>query len=211
MPTTSAISTQGSILQVATGSGGPLTITALADGDPTILTSAAHGLMLGDVVTISGSTAPPGLNATFPILAKTTNTFAINLDTTGAAAMAGSPIATPVAWTAIKNFKTVKGFDGKVAKLDATNLASTAKEWVPGLLDPGQFTFDVDVDMADPGQIALRNNLYSAAVVPFKLTLPNGHTATFNAFVETFPWDGGVDKLLSANVNLMITGPVTYA
>lgn len=211
MPTTSAISTQGSTLQVATGSGSPITITAAALGDPTILTAAAHGLGLGDVVTISGSTDPVGLNATFPILAKTTNTFAVPLDTTGGVALAGSAIATPVSWTAIKNFKTVKGFDGKVAKLDATNLASTAKEWVPGLLDPGQFTFDVDVDMSDPGQTALRNFLYSAAVVSFKLTLPNSHTATFTAFVESFPWDGGVDKLLSANVNLMITGPVTYA
>lgn len=206
-----AISTQGSYLQVATGSGSPLTISSIAEGDPTIATSAAHGLALGDVVTISGATAPPGLDATFPIIAKTTNTFAIPLDTTGAAALAGSPIATPVAWTRIANFKTVKGFDGKVAKLDATNLGSVAKEYVPGLYDPGQFTFDVDVDMNDPGQIALRNFLYSAAVVSFKLTLPNGHTATFTAFVETFPWDGGVDKLLAANVNLMITGPVTYA
>lgn len=210
MPNT-AISTQGSTLQVATGSGSALTISSIAEGDPTICTSAAHGLALGDVVTISGSTAPPGLNATFPIIAKTTNTFAVPLDTTGAAALAGSPVATPATWTAIKNFKTVKGFDGKVAKLDATNLSSTAKEYVPGLLDPGQFTFDVDVDMTDPGQTALRNFLYSAAVVSFKLTLPNGHTATFSAFVESFPWDGGVDKLLSANVNLMITGPVTYA
>lgn len=206
-----AISTQGSYLQVATGSGSPLTISSIAEGDPTICTSAAHGLALGDVVTISGATAPTGLDATFPVIAKTTNTFAIPLDTTGAAALAGSPVATPVTWTKIANFKTVKGFDGKVAKLDATNLGSVAKEYVPGLYDPGQFTFDVDVDMADPGQIALRNFLYSAAVVSFKLTLPNGHTATFTAFVETFPWDGGVDKLLAANVNLMITGPVTYA
>lgn len=207
----SAINTQGSTLQVGTGSGGPITITGAALGDPTILTAAAHGLTLGDVVAISGSTDPVGLNATFPLLAKTLNTFAVPLDTTGGIALAGAPIATPVTWTAIKNFKTVKGFDGKVAKLDATNLASLAKEYVPGLLDPGQFTFDVDIDVSDPGQTALRNNLYSAAVVPFKLTLPNGHTATFNAFVETFPWDGGVDKLLTANVNLMITGPVTYA
>jgi hypothetical protein len=206
-----AISTQGSTLQVATGSGSALSISSIAEGNPTILTSAAHGLALGDVVTIAGSTAPAGLNATFPVIAKTTNTFAVPLDTTGGAAFAGTTTATPVAWTAIKNFKTVKGFDGKVAKLDATNLSSTAKEYIAGLLDPGQFTFDVDVDMADPGQTALRNFLYSASVVSFKLTLPNGHTATFSAFVESFPWDGGVDKLLTANVNLMITGPVTYA
>lgn len=209
--TTTAISAQGSKLEVATGSGSPIPVSALGEGNPTIASAAGHPLVLGDVVTISGSTAPAGLNGTFPIIAKTANTFAIPLDTTGGAALAGSPIATPVQWTSIKNLKTIKGFDGKVAKLDATNLASTAKEYISGLLDPGQFTFDVDLDVNDPGQIALRNFLATAAVVQFKLTLPNGHTATFTAFVETFPWDGGVDKIVTANVNLIISGPVTYA
>ncbi|KAA1015974.1 phage tail protein [Paraburkholderia panacisoli] len=206
-----AISAQGSTLQVATGSGSPITITAAADGSPTILTAAAHGLALGDVGTISGSTAPAGLNGTFPVIAKTVNTFAIPLDTTGGAAMAGSPIFTPAQWTGIKNLKTFKGMDGKVAKLDATNLSSTAKEYISGLLDPGQFSFDVDLDANDAGQTALRNFLATAAVVSFKLTLPNAHTATFLAFVETFPWDGGVDKIVTASVNLIISGPVTYA
>jgi hypothetical protein len=206
-----AISAQGSKLEVATGSGAPITITAIAEGNPSILTSAAHGLVLGDVATISGSTGPVGLNATFPVIAKTVNTFAIPLDTTGGTAFAGTTIATPVAWTKIGNLKTIKGFDGKVAKLDATNLSSIAKEYIPGLSDPGQFTFDVDLDVIDPGQVALRNNLATAAIVSFRLTLPNAHTATFLAYVETFPWDGGVDKIVSGNVNLIITGPIIYA
>jgi hypothetical protein len=209
--TTSAISSQGSKLEIQTGAGSPLTISAAALGDPTILTSTAHGLTLGDVVTISGSTAPVGLNATFPVIAKTTNTFAVPLDTTGGIALAGSAVATPVVWTAIKNLKTLKGFDGKPAKLDATNLASTAKEWVPGLTDPGSVSFDVDIDMSDPGQIALRNNLVTGTTFQFKFTTPNAHTATWAGYVETFPWDAGVDKLLSANLTVVITGPITFA
>ncbi|AXF04793.1 phage tail tube protein [Paraburkholderia hospita] len=209
--TTTAISTQGATLKVGTGSGSPITITGVADGNPTILTAAAHGLMLGDVGTISGSTAPVGLNGTFPLLAKTVNTFAIPLDTTGGGAMAGSPVFTPVQWTAIRNVTSFKGFDGKNARLDATNLASTVKEYISGLSDPGSFGFDVHIDMADAGQIALRNLLVSGAVVPFQLVLPNTHTVSFNGFVETFPWDGGVDKILTANLNLILSGPVTYA
>jgi len=209
--TSTAISAQGSTLKVATGSGGALTITSIAEGNPTIVTSAGHGLSNGDVVTVSGASAPASLNGNYVVSHVTTNTFAIDVDTTGAAALAGSPIATPVQWTQIGNFKTLKGFDGKVVKLDATNLSSTAKEYKAGLLDPGQFTFDVDIDLSDAGQTALRNNLANATISQYKLTLPNAHTATFSAFVETFPWDGGVDKLVTASVNLIVTGPVTYA
>ena len=55
MPST-AISAQGSIVQIATGSGGAKTITGVAVGNPTILTSAAHGFSNGDVVTFAALT-----------------------------------------------------------------------------------------------------------------------------------------------------------
>lgn len=208
--TSTAISTQGSTLQVATGAGSAKTITAAALGFPTILTSAAHALGNGDVVIITGSTDPVGLNGTYVVTNVTTNTFAVLVDTTGGVALAGSPIATPQVWTPVNNFKTIKGFDGKTTVLDATNLSSTAKEKRAGLIDFGQFSFDVDVDVSDAGQVAMRNFQVAATLTQYKLTLPNAHTATWTAFVETFPWDGGVDKLLTANVVLEITGPVTF-
>lgn len=209
--TSTAISSQGSTFQVATGAGAAKAITGVAEGNPSILTCVGHGLANGDVESISGATAPAGLNGTFVVSHVTPNTYAIDLDTTGGAALAGAPIATPVAWTQVGNFKTIKGFDGKVPKLDSTNLSSQAKEFKAGLYDPGQFSFDVDIDMTDPGQLAIRANLAAATTGQYKLTLPNGKTATFNAIVESFPMDGGVDKLLSSTVTLNITGPVTYA
>jgi hypothetical protein len=210
--TSTAISSQGSMLQVSSTPGSPKTITAIVLGNPTIITSAAHGLANGDVVTlaaIGGTTVLNGVTAV--VKNKTTNTFAIDVDTTGGVAYTSGGTATPALWTAIANFKTIKGFDGKTAKLDATNLASLAKEYRAGLIDPGMFTFDVDVDVTDPGQIALQGYRANATLISLKLTLPNAHTATFTGFVESFPWDGGVDKLLSATVSIIITGPVTYA
>ncbi|WP_439891602.1 phage tail tube protein [Ralstonia sp. 25C] len=207
-----AFSAQGSTFQVSSGNGTAKNITAIALGNPTIITATAHGFNNGDVVTlaaIGGTTVLNGLSVV--VTNKTTNTFAVNVDTTGGSAYTSGGTATPVAWVAVGNFKTIKGFDGKIAKLDATNLSSTAKEWRAGLLDPGQFSFDVDVDNTDAGQTALQNYRANSTIANFKLTLPNSHTATFSGFVESFPWDGGVDKIVSATVNLIINGPVTYA
>ncbi|TCG08378.1 phage tail protein [Paraburkholderia steynii] len=210
--TSTAFSAQGSSFAVAGSAGSAKSISAIALGNPTIITATAHGFSNGDVVALSAIGGTTVLNGqTFVVRNKTANTFAIDYDTTGGSAYTSGGTATPNTWTNVGNFKTIKGFDGKPAKLDATNLASTAKEFRAGLVDPGSFSFDVDVDNSDAGQLALQAYRVSAAIVNYKLTLPNGHTATFAGYVESFPWDGGVDKLLSATVNIVITGPVTFA
>lgn len=209
--TSTAISSQGSSLAVSGGSGAAAAVTGIQAGFPTIIESTAHGFSNGDVVGFAGVGGVTGLNGNSYVVTNVTpNTYAIAFNSIGEAWTAGGT-ATPVSWTEIGNFKTIKGFDGKTSKLDATNLASLAKEYRAGLRDPGNFGFDVDIDLTDPGQLALQALLTSSALANFKLTLPNGHTGTFTAFVESFPWDGGVDKLLSASVNLIITGPVTIS
>ena len=57
MGNSTAISAQGTTLQLSTGTGGAKTITGVVVGNPTILTSAAHGLANGDVVALAALTA----------------------------------------------------------------------------------------------------------------------------------------------------------
>ncbi len=131
----SAISAQGSILAIGTGTGGAKTITAMAAGNPTIFTSAAHGFVNGDVVTIAAlvGTAAASFNGlTFSVVSKTTNTFALQVDTTGLAYTSGGT-ATPVTFTNIANIKDFSGFDGSASELEVTNLDSVAKEFKLGL------------------------------------------------------------------------------
>jgi len=76
-----AISAQGSTVQIASGTSGAKTITGVAVGNPTIITSTAHGLVNGDVVTFAGLTGTDAalLNGqTFVVKNKTTNTFAVD-------------------------------------------------------------------------------------------------------------------------------------
>jgi hypothetical protein len=210
MPST-AVSAQGTTLQVSTGTGGAKTITAIALGFPTILTAAAHGFNNGDVVTLVGLAGADaallnGLQWTVRDI--TTNTFAVKIDTTGKTITA-SGTATPVTTTAIANIKDFSGFDGSASEIDVTNMSSSAKEFRLGLTDPGQFTINIDYDNSNAGHIALRARQVSGAISPFTLTLPNLAVITFFGFVKKFSLAGGVDAVAKTAVDIRISGAVT--
>ncbi|WP_144149350.1 phage tail tube protein [Paraburkholderia sp. BCC1884] len=112
-------------------------------------------------------------------------------------------------WTKVSNVKSFTGFDGSATELDATDLDSTAKEKLLGLIDEGSFSIDVNVNMADPGQLAMKASQKASSKKTYKLTLPDGTSSTFSAFVKTFPLSGGVDAILSTTIAMTITGPVT--
>ncbi|KAI3591655.1 hypothetical protein D9X30_3480 [Cupriavidus sp. U2] len=213
MPST-AISAQGSKLEISSTAGSAKTLTAIALGFPTILTSAAHGLTNGDVVTLAGLTGADAalLNGlTFVVKNKTTNTFAIDVDTTGKTVTAAGT-ATPLNWVKIENFVSFKGFDGQASDIDVTDLDSTAKESISGLQDWGNFSFDVNKDFTDPGQLALDAAKRASQKKTFKLTLPNLKTKTFDGNVKNTPLEGGVDQVLKATgVNIKISGDVVDA
>lgn len=207
----SAISAQGSVLAIGTGSGSAKTITGIALGNPTILTSAAHGFNNGDVVTLAGLTGADAalLNGlTVSVRNVTTNTFAVYVDTTGKTITAAGT-ATSVTFTNVANVKDFSGFDGSASEIDVTNLDSTAKEFRLGLVDPGQFTINIDYDSGNAGHVALRAKQVSGLLSNFKLTLPNTNVVTFSGFVKKFSLAGGVDQVAKTAVDIRISGPVT--
>ena len=210
----SAISAQGSTLQVGNGTGTAKTISAVAVGFPTIVTSSAHGFANGDIVSLAlfGGANAAALNGqTAVVKNKTTNTFALEIDTTGLTITAGSATATPVAWTQVNNWKSWNGFDGQASELDKTNLSSTAKEFGLGIVDPGSLQIELDDDLADAGQALLLAAYNGSLSKQFKITLPNAKTATFTAYVRKYTNSGGVDQLVKRQVEMRITGPVTWA
>ncbi len=153
--TSTAISSQGSVLSLATGSGSAKTISGVTLGNPTIITATGHGFSVGDVITIASVGGATAVNGTWIITNKTTNTFAINLDTTGGSAYTSGGTATPVAWTPIVNVRSFTGFDGAANIIDVTNLSSTAEEIRPGIPRFGQISFEIDWDHGDPSHVAL--------------------------------------------------------
>lgn len=207
--TSTAISAQGSVLSIGTGTGSAKNISGIALGNPTIITSAGHGLNAGDVVTIAGVTGTTTVNGQWSVVYKTANTFAIELDTTGGTAYGSGGTATPVTFTAIANLHDFSGFDGSASEIDVTNMSSTAKEFRLGLTDPGQFSINIDYDGSNAGHVALRAKQVSGALTPFQLTLPNTSVITFSGFVKKFSLAGGVDAVAKTAVDIRISGAVT--
>lgn len=207
-----AISAQGSTFAIGTSTGTAKNVTGLALGNPTIVSSTAHGFSNGDVVTFASLTGNTTLNGqTVTIKNVTANTFAVDIDTTGGAAWVSGGTATPVAWTTIGNIKDFTAFDGSAATIDVTNLSSTAKEKRMGLQDNGNFSFNMDQDNSDAGQLALRASRTAQSLKTYKLTLPNTNTATFSAYCSKVSDAGSVDGVVKNAVTLVITGAVTRA
>jgi len=211
--TSTAISAQGSKLETETGSGAAKSITSIQPGFPTIITIAGHGLSNGNVVALAGivgSMAAKLNGATAVLTNSTVDTFAVQVDTTGLAYTSGGTAA-PVAYTQIKNLKSFNGFDGAASEIDVTNLDSTAKEFSLGLQDFGKLSININPDFDDAGQNAMRAAKADGTKKWFKLTLPNGRVASFQALVKSAPWQGGVDQVIEGTVELRISGNVTVA
>ena len=117
--------------------------------------------------------------------------------------------------TAIGAIKSYSGFDGEASELDVTHLASTAKEFLIGLINNGTFGIEYFPDFTDAGQDALRAAAISGATVAMVLSLPTGspmETATFNAVVKNaHSLSGAVDAPLEGSASLLISGAVTWS
>ncbi len=119
--------------------------------------------------------------------------------------------ASPVVYTEVKEITSFNGFDGQAAEIDVTHLRSTAKEFIMGLQDFGNFSIEVNFLPDDPGQTALRDAKESREIQLFRATFSDNSTATFNAYVTSAPISGGVDGKVDGSFNLRITGDVTFA
>lgn len=206
-----AIAATGTVLQIATGTGGAKTISGVAVGNPTVLTATAHGFSNGDVVAIaalSGADAAELNGSSFVVQFKTTNTFAVAKDTTGKTITAGSGTATPTTYTAIGNVKSFSQDSTKAKLVDVTNFASTYTEVLPTILEGGGLSAEFDFDDANAGQTAARSALSNKLKKDFKLILPAGSTpnGAFSAYVTEFSINGKPDDAVRASLKLQFTG-----
>jgi hypothetical protein len=210
---------QGSKFYIASTAGGAKTITAATPGFPTILTSAAHGLANGDVVAIAAITGTLGTDATNGLNGKTlvvtnvtANTFCVNVNTLILTYTSGGT-ATPSTWTQIKEVKGFKPSGASADKIDVTDLDSTAKEFLTGLVDNGTFSSDINYLSSDAGQTALLAAFNGSLSKNYKLQVLGGNSFTFAASVTKFPTmpDGAVGTALTGSVEFQISGAVTVA
>lgn len=212
MTQSSAISAQGTDLQIETGSGTTIAVTGIVVGNPTILTAA--GVKNGTVVTLSGFTGADASeinNQSFVATNATAGTFAIQVNTTGKDIEGLAASALQKAYTSVANVKNWSGFDGQAAEVDVTHLRSKAREIRLGLQDFGSISFDINPDYEDAGQNAMRASKAAASRLNYKLTYPNGKVASFGAYVRAMPESGAVDEVIGGSAELRIDGEVIVA
>jgi hypothetical protein len=210
MPTSTAISAQGSTFAIEGTPGSAITITAISQAVAAVVT-ATNTVAVNDIVEFG---VVAGMPEIFGLLGVVTvasgSSFTVNIASTGFAAPGTAGVANPKTWTPVGNVHDYSGFDGSASEIDKTNMQSGAMEYVAGLQDFGQFTLNCDVDNADAGQLALRAAKTSAATKAFRVVIPNGRIRTFKGFVKKFSETGGVNALIKANVDVRITGVVNF-
>lgn len=208
--TTDAIETQGTTLEISTGTGGAKTISGVTLGAITKITSTAHGLSVGDVVAIASIVGTTGLNGlTEMIVAVETNAFYIDVDSSAMDAYGSAGTATPVAYTEVGEVADFDGPGGAASVIDATHLGSSAREKIMGIPDEGQFTFSLNRVFSDTGQAAVLAARAARAKKTFRVTYMDATVQTFEGYVLQFSTSGGVDDKLNGSVTIEITGAVS--
>lgn len=205
-----AISAQGSKVYIGTGSGGAITVTAITKAFRAEVTGA-NTLTKGDRVTFASVTGMTEINTLVgTVLAATSAAFVVDIDTRAFTTYTSGGTATPVTFTQVKEVKDFKPSGAQVSKIDVTNLDSTAKEYVAGLVDNGDFSMSVNYVAGDAGQAACKVAFEASLTKTFKIVAPNADTFTFSAFVMKFPEvpSGAVDGVLMGDMTVQITGSV---
>lgn len=208
-----ALSAQGSTLTIGT-SGSAKTITAITKANPAVVTSTAHGLTDGTVVTIASVAGMTEINGKVAVIVSTgANTFQlVGVDSTNFTTYTSGGTATPTA-AKVGNWKTWSGLDGQAGDIDVTDLDSLAKEFRAGLVDYGSFSGTCQFSQTDAGQQALRSS--QAAAGPssaFVVTHKSGAViARFNGYAKQFTQSGGVDGVVESNFSVKISGAVAYS
>lgn len=210
MPTSTAISAQGSTFSIEGTPGSSITITGITKASLAVVT-ATNTLAVGDVVEFGTVTGMPEIYGLLGVVTVASGTsFTVNIDSSGFAAAGTAGTAVPKTWTAINNIADFSGLDGSVSELDKTNMQSGAMEYQAGLQDFGNFSINVHIDNTDAGQLALRAAKSAAATKAFKLVLPNGKLRVFKGFCKKFSESGGVNALHKGSVDVRITGVVNF-
>lgn len=212
--TANAIETQGTKLEIGTGTGAAVTTVTAAVGFPTIITKNTHGLGNGDVVALTAfaGTGAGDMNGKTVVISNvTTNTLSVPINTIGKTLTAANGTLTPVEFTEIGEITDFDGPSGSVTVIDKTNLASTSREKMLGLIDEGQFSFSLNFYAADTGQAAALAARENKTLCNFRITFSDDTTMTFTGYVTSFPKSGGTDGKVEGSITIEITGEVTQA
>lgn len=129
----------------------------------------------------------------------------------GAAQPPATPATTTESFVPIAECNNVKGPDEKIALLDVTNFDSDGMEYISGLSDGQEVTFDANWIGSDQQQQGLRTDLRAGTLRNFKFQANDNATdptyVIFSALVTAVPGlSGGTNQVLKGSWTLKPSG-----
>ena len=132
---------------------------------------------------------------------------------TGASSALGTQYAIKVAdtFTIISEIKTATQSGATNKTADATNLESTAEEFVCVIPASGKFELECNRLPADPGQVAVKASFDNATTCNYQVTTPDAYVYTFKAIVEEFEVlpKIGPNDLMTVKIGIKVSGAIT--
>ena len=126
--------------------------------------------------------------------------------------------ATPTeAFATIGRIKSWTGPSASAPQIDVSSVDSDAREYIPGLEDSGEVSFDFFFDASNAMQTGIRTDMESRLARNFKLELndkPTGGTSntiiTFSGIFTKFDIKGGVNAAVEGSAAIKISGKPTW-
>lgn len=204
---------QGTTVQVSIGLGVAKNITAIdvqTDGTP-IVTSAAHGMILGTVGEIAAVGGMTELNGNLYVVDNpTTNDFDLaGVDASGYNPYTSGGTFTPLTYTQFCELTGVDQQDGTSDEIEVTTVCSTAKEFEVGLSDSGTLTLNYNYAPNSDVQAAFRAAKLAGSEVAVRIVLPNGGgTIVMIGSVQQSSFTGANGQVWTGSTQLKLTGEI---
>ena len=192
------------------------TITAITKAAPGVVTSTAHGLLDGMIVTIAAVGGMTEIIGTYYVASATANTFSlitfdgVALNTTAFTTYTTGGTATPKAYLAAPETRKLNFADAQTPEIDVTTLISTSKEYLLGLQDAGEFSLEMNYVPFDAATVEMRLAKADAVVRSMRIDFQDGSTFAFRGFVKAVPYQTDYQSAVSGSVTFKITGATIW-
>jgi hypothetical protein len=114
----------------------------------------------------------------------------------------------PADYALIPEVRSIGGPDGQANMIDTTDLASTAKEFRPGLKDEGQIRLGIFYVPTNTVHQTLRSAYSARTQKQFKIVYTDGEIWEFDGYVTGFSVNNEVDNVTRGDVTIKITGAI---
>lgn len=135
--------------------------------------------------------------------------------TSGVELLVAKTGGSPATYTKILQITSIDGPGGTADSLEKTDYDSVVKEFRPGLYDPGEASFEFNLDPANAEHKWLLGRPESKETYSWRIkipTLPKATLIDFDGFVTAAPPSfGAPGEIITASTSIKITGSVVWS